>query len=438
MVLDWLSRAGRPPSVDDLAAKGRYAQAVAVLRAELQSRTPTPAERLRLADLLVLAGHGEEALPILLGVADELARHGFPDRAREALRRADAVAPGHTGVQRRFESLARTARARIAEAARRAPAEEAGSPLGRAAPRKARASRARPTGEDVLPLDEALLSFLRGLAERPAGPGREALAGALFADLPHDLLRRVADGLHRRTVRAGGIVVSEGDTGDSLFLIASGSVRILVVGGHGRPLEIRRLDAGDFFGEVAALSGRPRSATVVATTDCDLLELDHWALERLVAARPAAGAVLEGARDGRAQSPEETAVRSLPEEASPERAAAVLAAAFGGSAWSPAVRVHFAKLMLDAGQESDALAVLASVAEEMAQGGHAATGIAILKTVEEIRRNAAGAAVPPVSKAASEAAFRVWVGSLAESAQALMRAASPPAEEEHAHRDRHR
>ena len=102
------------------------------------------------------------------------------------------------------------------------------------------------------------------------------------------------------------------------------------------------------------------------------------------------------------------------------------------------MRLHFAKLMLDAGQENDALAVIASVAEEMAQGGHAQTGIAILKKVDQIRKHEAGAAVPRVSKAASEAAFRVWVGSLAQSAEALMRAASPPAEEEGADRDGHR
>ena len=57
--------------------------------------------------------------------------------------------------------------------------------------------------------------------------------------------------------------------------------------------------------------------------------------------------------------------------------------------------------------------------------------------MDQIRKHEAGAAVPRVSKAASEAAFRVWVGSLAQSAEALMRAASPPAEEEGADRDGH-
>ena len=233
-------------------------------------------------------------------------------------------------------------------------------------------------------------------------------------------------------------MVSEGDPGDSIFLIASGSVRILVVGGHGRPLEIRRLDAGDFFGEVAALSGGPRTATVVATADCELLEIDRWALEILVEARPTARPIVEGARDGRTQSREEAAVRALPVEANPERAAAVLAANFGGSAWSPRVRLHFAKLMLDAGQENDALAVIASVAEEMAQSGHAETGIAILKKVDQVRKRDLGAPVPRASRAASEAAFRIWVGSLALGADTLPRAAAPPAEEEKADRDRER
>jgi hypothetical protein len=431
MVLDWLSRSHRPPTVDELVAKGRYAQAAAVLRTEIQERTPTLPERLRLADLLVLADRGEQALPILLGVADELARYGFNDRALEALRRADAVAPGRSEVRDRFESLARTARARIAaaEAASGEP-EEKTDPYVAPGPETRDKARPEPPGRDALPLDKELLAFVRGLGDRPAGSGREALAGALFADLQHYLFRRVAAGLHRYLVSAGGIVVSEGDPGDSLFLIASGSVRILVVGGHGRPLEIRRLDVGDFFGELAALSGRPRSATVVATTDCELLEVDHWALERLVEARPTARPILEGARDGRAQSPEEEAVRALPGEASPERAAAVLAANFGGSAWSPRVRLHFAKLMLDAGQENDALAVIASVAEEMAKSGHAETGIAILKKVDQIRKHDAGAAVPRVSRAASEAAFRVWVGSLAQGTDALLRAAAPPTEKE--------
>ncbi len=433
MVLDWLPRSR---SVDELVAKGRYKQAVAVLRTQFEGRSPTLAERLRLADLLVLADLGEQGFPILLGVADELARYGFSDRALEALRRADAIAPGHPEVRGRFSSLARAARARIAKAsaANRPPAE------AKAAPAIPRAEPPPPPPEPpppaTTPIDEERLAFVRGLGDRPPG-GRDSLAAALFSGLPLDVLHDTAMGLHPRVVPAGGIVVSEGDSGDSLFLIAIGNVRVLVVGGHGRPLEIRRLDAGDFFGEVAALSGTPRSATVVAVVDCELLEIDRWALEALFEARPAARGVLEGARDHRAHSPEESAVRAIPGQASPERAAAVLAAHFGGSEWSPRVRLHFAKLMLDAGQENDALAVIASVAEEMAQGGRAETGIAILKKVDQIRKHRAGVVAPRVSQAASEAAFRVWVASLAQGTDALLPAAAPAAVQEDADRRGH-
>jgi hypothetical protein len=438
VVFDWLSRSGPPPSVDELVARGRFRQAVETFRAQLQDRTPTVAERLRLADLLVLADRGDEALPILLGAADELARYGFSERALEALRRADAIAPGQPDVRDRFATLARAAREKIAAATARRPVEEKTDPYLAKAVAEVRARREEADAAESLPLDKALLAFVRELADRAPAEGRQALARVLFSEVPHYLFRRVADGLHRRSFPAGEIVVTEGDPGDSVFLIESGSVRILVAGGHGRALEVRRLDAGDFFGEVAALSRTPRTATVVTTAGCELLEIERPALEDLVAARPAARPILEGARDVRARSAEEEAVRSLPGAASPERAAAVLAAHFGGSTWSPRVRLHFAKQMLDAGQEQDALAVVASVAEELSAGGHPEMGIAILKKVEKARRRADHPVAARSSPAASEAAFRVWLGSLAHGPDTLLRAGTPPAEEEGADGEGHR
>ena len=434
MFLDWLSRTGQPPSVEDLVDQGEYAQAVAVLQAEMQGRPPTHGERLRLADLLVLADRGEQALPLLLGVADDMARHGFGERALEALRRAFAIAPNHPDVRDRFENLARAAQARLAAVqAGGRPPEEKTDPYVAALTQKRRPPATEPWEDVPLAEDKELLAFVRGLDDRRAGRERETLASALFSDLQHYLFRRTAEGLHRLVVPSGGIVVSEGDPGDSAFLIARGSVRILVVGGHGRPLEIRRLDKGDFFGELAALSGTHRTATVVAVDECELLEVDRWALEKLVEARPEARRILEGALECRAKSPEETAVRSLPEEASPERAAAILASQFGGTEWSPRVRLHFAKLMLDAGQENDALAVIASVAEDLDRAGQPETAIAILKKVDQARRRDDHGASPRVSRAASDAAFRLWVGSLAHGADALARgaalAASPVGED---------
>ena len=434
MAQDWLKER-RPPSVDELVAAGKFAQAAAVLRAELQTRVATLSERLRLADLLVLADRGKDAVPILLAAADDMARYGMGERALEALRRADAIEPGHAAIRTRFDSMARAARARIAAAEATARGLDAKTdPVvdARAEPRPEGLADAAPEG--ALEVDRELFAFVQELGTRP-GEGRERLAAALFSDIQRYLFRRIQAGLHRRRQPAGAIVVSEGDPGDSIFLLATGSVRVLVIGGHGRPLEVRRLDAPDFFGEVAALSGLPRSATVVAVTACELLEIDRSALERLVEARPPAKPILEGASEGRTHSAEEAAVRALPESASPERADAVLAAHFGGTAWSPRVRLHLAKQMLDAGLENDALTVIASVAEELSAVGHADTAIAILKRVEQARHHGAGAPRAP-KRAVTEASFRTWVGSIAKETEALAGAAAAPAEEKDTHEKR--
>ena len=405
-----------PLSFDELVAAGKYAEAAAMLHAVIQSRPATLSERLRLADLLVLADRGQDAVPLLLAAADEMARYGMEQRALEALRRADAIEPGHLAIRTRFESMARAARARITD----------GSGTVRPARLFDTAAQA------PLEVDGELFAFVQELANRP-GEGRAGLGAALLPDLPQYFFRRLQSRLHRRRYSAGGIVLSEGDPGDSVFLLVSGSVRILVIGGHGRALEIRRLDAPDFFGEVAALSGQPRSATVVAASDCELLEIERSALERLLEARPAAKTILVGAGEGRAHSAEEAAVRALPVTALPEQADAVLAAHFGGTSWSPRVRLHLAKQMLDAGLENDALTVIASVAEEMAQSGQAETAIAMLKRVDQARRHGER---PAKARAVTGASFRTWVGSVAKEAEGLAGGAAAPAKEKEADEER--
>jgi CRP/FNR family transcriptional regulator, cyclic AMP receptor protein len=63
----------------------------------------------------------------------------------------------------------------------------------------------------------------------------------------------------------GEILVREGETGNRIFLIRSGEVRVWK--GEGDPVEIARLRAGDFFGEMCILETLPRAATVEAVTD---------------------------------------------------------------------------------------------------------------------------------------------------------------------------
>jgi hypothetical protein len=119
MRLDWMTRPLRPLSADELEARGRYADAAAQLRAELDRRSPTLADRLRLADLLARGGRGKEALPILLGAADEQARYGFRDDALATLRCADAIAPGDPAIRERVQTVSQMTEPRPAGKKRR-------------------------------------------------------------------------------------------------------------------------------------------------------------------------------------------------------------------------------------------------------------------------------------------------------------------------------
>jgi hypothetical protein len=91
----------------------------------------------------------------------------------------------------------------------------------------------------------------------------------LFAPLDAGALETLAGAAVPVVARAGEAVVLEGEPGDRFFLIVSGTA---VVTQDGRRL--RSLDAGDGFGEIALLRSVPRTATVTAISDLDLLALD--------------------------------------------------------------------------------------------------------------------------------------------------------------------
>ena len=89
-----------------------------------------------------------------------------------------------------------------------------------------------------------------------------------------------------RAYSQGSVVVREGESGDSLFLIGRGSAQVTLQGPDGQPSPLAVLKAGDFFGEVAVLERRPRSATVTATKRCRLLEIKGEECRSFLAVHP--------------------------------------------------------------------------------------------------------------------------------------------------------
>jgi len=91
----------------------------------------------------------------------------------------------------------------------------------------------------------------------------------------------------------GEILVTQGELGESLFILAAGRARAYVKDVKGRNIQTREMNEGDFFGEIAMMTGLPRTATVTAATRCELLELDREALGRLARAQPRIREVLQ-------------------------------------------------------------------------------------------------------------------------------------------------
>lgn len=111
----------------------------------------------------------------------------------------------------------------------------------------------------------------------------------LFRGLSDGQLAAVAAVLQRARAAQGEEILTEGDPGRSLFVLVDGTVEtskhLGVIGLDGatpRQKVLVTLKAPQFFGEIGLLEDTPRSATVRASTACELLELTRNDLDRLV------------------------------------------------------------------------------------------------------------------------------------------------------------
>ena len=108
----------------------------------------------------------------------------------------------------------------------------------------------------------------------------------LFRPLSDEELRAAAAGFKQLHYAAGERIIEEGEGGDSFFVIDRGEVEVMKNLG-GAPRRLARLMEGQFFGEMALLTGERRAASVVARTDVDLFSIDKAGFQGVLAANPA-------------------------------------------------------------------------------------------------------------------------------------------------------
>jgi CRP/FNR family cyclic AMP-dependent transcriptional regulator len=105
---------------------------------------------------------------------------------------------------------------------------------------------------------------------------------ALFAHVGEDGLRLIADLMRRRRFRRNEVIFHQGDIGDSLQVVASGGVKIVLPSTEGDEAIIASLKPGDFFGELALLDSSPRSTTATALEPTETLALPRDQFLRLI------------------------------------------------------------------------------------------------------------------------------------------------------------
>src|SRR5207253_6925124 len=99
----------------------------------------------------------------------------------------------------------------------------------------------------------------------------------LFESLDTEAAHELCELLESLDCKAGAVLFRTGDEGDAMYLIEEGKVRICVRAKDGHEVTLTELKRGDFFGEMALLNGKPRSADarVIENARLAILSREH-------------------------------------------------------------------------------------------------------------------------------------------------------------------
>ncbi len=140
----------------------------------------------------------------------------------------------------------------------------------------------------------------------------------VFAPLSTDELRQLAMATVGHVFAPGETLIRAGDEGSSMFVVHNGRVQVqLTESGKSRPVAV--LSEGNFFGEMALFTGEPRTASVVALEETEVLEIGHAAMKHLFETNPSLvesiSWTIAERRAGLAASAEQATPNSLAESA---------------------------------------------------------------------------------------------------------------------------
>src|SRR5438132_3702827 len=108
----------------------------------------------------------------------------------------------------------------------------------------------------------------------------------LFSGLSREDIAKILGKLEEKSFPPRTTVFSQGDQGDSFYFIQSGAVQVVLESAGGRKENIAVFGAQDWFGEMALLSGEPRSATIITVKETTVWRLSREAWDELIEKHP--------------------------------------------------------------------------------------------------------------------------------------------------------
>ncbi len=131
--------------------------------------------------------------------------------------------------------------------------------------------------------------------ERPRPPRTHGVDGLserlaavdIFAPLSPDELSSLAANSESHVYAPGEVIIRTGEAADSMFVVHHGRVEVRIPGDDGREQRtVASLCEGNFFGEMALFTGQPRTASVVAVEETEVVEIGHLAMKHLFDTNP--------------------------------------------------------------------------------------------------------------------------------------------------------
>lgn len=274
--------------------KSEWAKAVQTLDALIKLEPTNAQYYLRMGDYSVKAGNKAGAIKAYYQAADMFVKAGFSVKGIATYKMILRIAPGETqatALMRAINSDPGIAMHSAGGGPPPPPPMPAAPVVPSVAASPAAPPAAAPQAAPAAPPPPSLAPE----------PGEKKNINALFASFSKDEFGAIVDKLEPLEFMEGERIIAEGDEGDAMYLISRGGGKV-VKEVEGQEVVLGELSEGEFFGEMSLLVGGPRSASVFAKGETEVLRLQSADLFDVMKQYPRLEHVLEEFYESRSKA----------------------------------------------------------------------------------------------------------------------------------------